>query len=94
MVKNPPTNEGEVKGTGLIPRSERSPGIGNGNPLQYSCLGKFHGQRNLVGYKSMGSQRVGHDWVTCTTMPTFRLFTLSSYLKFFIIGKFSNIAAA
>ena len=26
------------------------PGGGNGNPLQYSCLGKFHGQRSLVGY--------------------------------------------
>ena len=29
--------------------------------------GKFHGQRTLVGYKSMESQRVGHDWVTNTT---------------------------
>ena len=47
------------------------------------------------GPQSLGSQRVGHDWVTCTTMPTFGLFTLSSYLTFFIIGKFSfNIEAA
>ena len=29
-------NEGDL---GLIPRSGRSPGLGNGNPLQYSCLG-------------------------------------------------------
>ena len=35
MVKNPPVNAGS---TSLIPRSERSPGEGNGNPLQYSCL--------------------------------------------------------
>ena len=34
VVKNPPTNEGDV---GLIPQSERSPGEGNGNPLQDSC---------------------------------------------------------
>ena len=46
------------------------------------------------GLQSLGSQRVGHNWVTCMTMPTFGLFTLSSYLKFFIIGKFFNIAAA
>ena len=35
-VKNPPANAGDA---GLIPGSERSPGGGNGNPLQYSCLG-------------------------------------------------------
>ena len=35
-IKNPPTNAGD---TGLIPGSGRSPGEGNGNPLQYSCLG-------------------------------------------------------
>ena len=33
MVKNPPANVGD---TGLIPGSGRSPGKGNGNPLQYS----------------------------------------------------------
>ena len=36
MVKNLPANAGDA---GLIPRSERVPGGGNGNPLQYSCLG-------------------------------------------------------
>ena len=36
MVKIPPANEGD---TDLIPGSGRSPGIGNGNSLQYSCLG-------------------------------------------------------
>ena len=34
-VKNPPANTEDV---GSIPRSGRSPGEGNGNPLQYSCL--------------------------------------------------------
>ena len=47
VVKNLPANAGN---TGSIPGSERSPEDGNGNPLQYSCLGKSHGQRNLVGY--------------------------------------------
>ena len=35
---------------GLIPVSGRSPGEGNGNPLQYPCLEKSYGQRSLVGY--------------------------------------------
>ena len=35
---------------GLIPGSRRSPRVGNGNPLQYSYLEKFHGERSLVGY--------------------------------------------
>ena len=35
MVKNPPANVGDASS---IPGSGRSPGRGNGNPLQYSCL--------------------------------------------------------
>ena len=35
-VKNPPASAGD---RGLIPELGRSPGEGNGNPLQYSCLG-------------------------------------------------------
>jgi len=36
VVKNPAAKAGAVD---LIPGSGRSPGRGNGNPLQYSCLG-------------------------------------------------------
>ena len=39
MVKNPPTNAGDLRDIGSIPESGRSPGEGNGNPLQYSYLG-------------------------------------------------------
>ena len=39
VVKNLPANAGEVGDTGSIPGLGRSPGEGNGNPLQYSCLG-------------------------------------------------------
>ena len=38
VVKNPPADAGDTRDAGLIPRSGRSPGGGNGNPLQYSCL--------------------------------------------------------
>jgi len=36
VVKNPPANAGDI---GLILGPGRSPRVGNGNPLQYSCLG-------------------------------------------------------
>ena len=39
---------------GSIPRLGRSPGGGNGNPLQYSCLENPHGERSLMGYSSWG----------------------------------------
>ena len=39
MVKNPPATTGDAGDGGLIPESGRSPGGGNDNPLQYSCLG-------------------------------------------------------
>ena len=38
MVKNPLANKGDAGDMGLIPGSERFPGEGNSNPLQYSCL--------------------------------------------------------
>jgi len=41
VVKNLPTNAGDVSS---IPGLGRSPGEGNGNPLQYSCLGNPMGR--------------------------------------------------
>ena len=38
VVKNPPASAGDVRDVSLIPGSGRSPGEGNGNPLQDSCL--------------------------------------------------------
>ena len=38
MVKHLPVNAGDARDLGSIPGSGRSPGEGNGNPLQYSCL--------------------------------------------------------
>ena len=50
MVKNLTANAGDV---GQIVGLEWSPGGGNGNPLQYSCL-NFRGQRSLAGYSPWG----------------------------------------
>ena len=38
-VMNLPANAGDIRDMGSISGSGRSPGEGNGNPLQYSCLG-------------------------------------------------------
>ena len=38
MVKNPPASAGDTRDVGSIPGLGRSPGEGNGNPLQYSFL--------------------------------------------------------
>ena len=59
MVKNLPASVGGTGDVGSIPGSGRSPGEGNGNPLQYSCLENLHGQRSLAGYSPWG--RRGSD---------------------------------
>ena len=38
VVKNVLANAGDARDMGSLPVSGRSPGVGNGNPLQYSCL--------------------------------------------------------
>ena len=38
VVKNPPANAGDTGVLGSVPGLGRTPGEGNGNPLQYSCL--------------------------------------------------------
>ena len=41
MVKNLAANAGDARHAGSIPGLGRSPGVGNDNPLQYSCLENF-----------------------------------------------------
>ena len=43
---------------GLIPGLGRAPGGRHGNPLQYSCLGNPHGQRNLADYSPGGCKEL------------------------------------
>ena len=47
VVKIPPANAGDTRDAGLIPGWRRSPGVGNGNPFQCSCILR---QRSLEGY--------------------------------------------
>ena len=57
-IKDLPANAGDARDTSLIPESGRSPGVRNGNPLQYSCLENSM-EREAWWAQPMGLQRVG-----------------------------------
>ena len=61
VVKKPPANAGEV---GLIPGSRRSPGEGNDNPLQYSCLRNPMDRGAWQAIVPQGQKRARHDLAT------------------------------
>ena len=61
VVKNPPANAGDV---GYIPGLGRSPGEGNGNPLQYSGLENRMERGTWWATIPGVAKRVGHDLVT------------------------------
>ena len=60
MVKNPPANAGDTRDAGSIPESGRSPGGGNGNLFQYSCL-ENPMNRGAWWATGHGTQRVRRD---------------------------------
>ena len=66
VIKNMPNNTGNP---GSIPGSGRSPGEGNSNPLQYSCLENSRGQRSLVGYSPWGPKELDTTKVTKQQQP-------------------------
>ena len=60
VVKNPSADAGGRGDTGAVPGSGRSPGEGNGSPIQCSCL-ENPMDRGVWRAAVHGSQRVGHD---------------------------------
>ena len=67
VVKNPLASACQCRRCRFDPWVRKTPGEGNGNPLQYSCLENPQGQRSLVGYiQSMALQGVGHNWASHT----------------------------
>ena len=60
VLKNRPANSGDKGDTGLIPGLGRSPGGGNGKPLQWAVFlpQKPNGERSLVGYSPWGSKEL------------------------------------
>ena len=66
MVKNLPANTGDP---GSVPQLGRSPGEGNGYPLQYSCLENSM-DRGAWWTTVAGSERIRHDLVTEHALAT------------------------
>ena len=75
MVKNLSTN---VEDLGSIPGSGRSPGEGNGNPLQYSYLKKFPWTEEPGRLQSMRSQKVRHNLATEHTQAHIYILSLNT----------------
>ena len=84
-VKNPPASAGDAGDKGLISGLERSPGVGNGNPFQYSCLKRSVDTEEPGELQSMGSHRVSHDWAHMYHL------CFSTQDNFAFQGAFSNI---
>ena len=59
MVKNLPANAEDTRDVGSIPGLGRSPGVGNDNLLQYSCLENSMDRRSLMDYSSQGCKELG-----------------------------------
>ena len=79
--KDSACNAGDL---GLIPGLGRAPGEGKGYPLQYSSL------ESSMDCIVMGSQRIGHNWVTCT----FTFYIVSSIGRLIIFILFTYILLA
>ena len=60
VIKNLPAKAGQARDVGLIPGSGRSPGVGNGNPFQYSYL-ENSVDRGPWWATVQGLQTVRHD---------------------------------
>ena len=93
VVKNLLANAGDAGDMGLIPGLRRSPGVRNGNPLQYSCLGS---PMNRGVWWAKG-HRVGHDWVPMHALHIYckdhaQDIFISPFL-FFVVVTFSFLSA-
>ena len=65
MLKNPCANAGDVGDVGSIPGWGRSPGEGNSNPLQYSCL---ENPMDREAWKATVHGVTGSDMTDCTIL--------------------------
>ena len=77
---------------GLIPGLGRSPGGGNGNPLQYSCLENPHGQRSLAGYSPWGCKE--SDTIEQLSTAQAKIKLSEGFAMFFLglLGKLCSFA--
>ena len=89
-LKNPPAIAGDTGDTGLTPGSGRSPGVGHGNPLKYSCLENSmdRGAWWATVYGLAESQTWLSNWVHMHTRVFVKCMNLSSL--FFNVSTFNK----
>ena len=76
MVKNLPAYAGDA---GNASELGRSPGVGNGNLLPYSCLKNFHRQRSLMCYSPWGYKESDTTEKLSTTMSSANCDSFASF---------------
>ena len=81
VVKNLHVTASEHKRCRFDPWVWKIPGVGNGNPLQYSCLEKSHGQRSLAGCGPQGCTELDVTEATYTHMVSLQLVWKGNYFK-------------
>ena len=91
VIKNSPANAGDTGDAGdigLIPESERSTRVGNGTPLQYSCLESYVGRGAWQTYSPWTCKELDMMEHSAATLPTVYLLHWLSTLKWFTISFF------
>ena len=85
VVKNPPANAGDARAEGSILGSRSFPGEGNGNSLQYSCLGNPMDRRvwwgAVHGVAESDMTEHAHTHTRTHTHTLFRFFSTTGYYK-------------
>ena len=76
VVKNPPANARDIRGTSSLSGSERCPGGGHGNPLQYSSP-ENPMDRGAWRAAVLGSHRFGHDRSDSTHILHFHIIEIN-----------------
>ena len=87
VVKSLPANAGDIRHAGSIPGSGRSPGEGNGNSLQYSCLENSMDRGAWqAAVHTVAKSRKGLSDLACTCAGSYLKFhSTSNFLKYFHI---------
>ena len=98
MVKSLPANAGDTRDMGSIPGSGRSPGVGNDNPLQYSCLENSI-DRGAWWVQSMGfkeSDTTKHIYTLQSQFPNRieKMLNCCMFIYFLVISGSNALSAA
>ena len=84
MIKNPSANAGNLRNVDSIPGSRRFPGEGNGNPLQYSCLGNPIDREDWQAAVHGVAKESEHNLPTCPFAQSNKLSINKNWLNYVV----------